>query len=57
MKRFRLLVASALVSLLLGACSNPTAPKYPQEKEDPNDPTPPPSQGLHFEVVTDVFFV
>ena len=58
MRRVRLLVALAMMGLLVvGACSNPTGPKYPQEKTEPGEPPPPDAQGFHLEVYTGTFFV
>ncbi len=44
MKWYRMLLAVVLLTAV-GACANPTAPRYPQEDEDPNTPDDPPSQG------------
>jgi len=46
MKWFRMLLAVVLLSSI-GACSNVTAPKYPQDKEDPDEQKDPDSQGFH----------
>lgn len=43
MRFYRLFLLAALVSLAV-ACTNPVAPKTPEEKEDP--PPPQPKQGL-----------
>lgn len=44
MKRYRFLVALALLAVT--ACANPTAPRFPQEKDDPTGGDPPPSTGF-----------
>ncbi len=45
MKRHRLLLALALLSLAV-SCTNPAAPRYPQNQEDTGEEDPPDSQGF-----------
>lgn len=42
MKRFRVLFLALALGLVTVTCSNPTAPRVPEddEKPDPNDPDP-----------------
>lgn len=45
-KRFRLLLAVALVSLVAGACSRPPTPGSPQETDDEGESQSRENQGL-----------
>ncbi len=54
----RLVLAMAMVSLVALACSSPTAPRYPQEKEDEENPPPGEEKtGFHQEIPAGVTWV
>lgn len=44
MKRYRVVAFLALLSM--AACGNPTAPRFPQDEDDPTGGDPPPSTGF-----------
>ena len=54
-KSHRLIFALALLGLVV-SCTNPTAPRYPQDQEDTGEDEPPPTQGLLL-METNVYFV
>lgn len=46
MKRYRLVLLAALVSLFAAACSSPTSLPYPQPGDGGSDPKTPPNPGF-----------
>lgn len=47
MKWFRLLLAMALVSVFVSACTSPTAPPIPTPDDGGQEEQPPPNPGFH----------
>ena len=56
MRFVRLFFLVGLMALAAGACSNPTAPRYPQEKEEPGQEGPD-SQGFDLSSLPATFLV
>ena len=46
MRKSRMFLALALVGMLAGACTSPSAPRYPQPDEETGDPGPPPNPSM-----------